>query len=187
MIDRQVLAVLRRIESHKPYLRGTLATLGFDQKGIAYDRKERQHGQSKFSLRDLFGLALDGILSQSTVPLRLATYTGLFVSLLTLFAVIGYSVGRFVLRRDWPAGFATTTILGLLSLSLNALFLGIIGEYTGRIYHQARRGPLTIVEKRIDRAPGRRPPFGVGSVFLADADDGETSGGEAVGARSDQV
>ena len=177
LIDAQVLAVLRRIESDKPYLRGTLATLGFNQKGIAYDREERHHGQSKFSLRDLFALALDGILSQSTVPLRLATYTGLFVSLLTLLAIVGYAVGRFALRRDWPAGCATTTILGLLSLSLNALFLGVIGEYTGRIYRQTRRGPLTIVEKRIDRAPGRRPPPNVGSVFLDNAEDGPASTG----------
>lgn len=153
LVDRRVIDVLRRIEDQKPYLRGTLAALGFDQKGVVYDRTGRQRGESKFSLRDLFGLALDGILSHSIVPLRAATYTGLVISVLTLIALVGYGVGRVFLGKEWPAGFATTRILILLSLSLNALFLGIIGEYVGRIYQQVHRRPLTIVEHRIDRAP----------------------------------
>jgi polyisoprenyl-phosphate glycosyltransferase len=155
LVDRRVIEVLRRIDDHKPYLRGTLATLGFAQKGIVYDRAGRARGESKFKLRDLFGLALDGILSHSTVPLRAATYIGLLVSVVTCVAIVGYTVGRLVVGKDWPAGFATTTILILLSLSLNALFLGVIGEYVGRIYHQVRRRPLTIIEERIDRAPPR--------------------------------
>lgn len=164
LVDRRVIDVLRRIEDQKPYLRGTLATLGFDQKGVVYDRAGRQRGESKFSLRDLFGLALDGILSHSTVPLRAATYTGLAVSALTLLALIGYGVGRLFLGKEWPAGFATTTILILLSLSLNALFLGVIGEYLGRIYQQVRRRPLTIIEHRLDRAPSPSPSRSRGEV-----------------------
>ena len=176
LVDRRVIDVLRRIEDHKPYLRGTLATLGFDQKGIAYDRAGRQHGESKFSLRDLFGRALDGILSHSTVPLRMATYTGLVISAVTFLAIAGYAVGRLLVGRDWPAGFATTTILILLSLSLNALFLGVIGEYVGRIYQQIRRRPLTIIEKRIDRAPTRpEGPRGPTSPVFADVEDSEAA------------
>jgi dolichol-phosphate mannosyltransferase len=153
LVDRRVIDVLRQIDDYKPYLRGTLATLGFTQKGIVYDRAGRTHGASKFKLRDLFALALDGILSHSTVPLRAATYIGLVVSVITFLAIVGYAVGRLLVGKDWPAGFATTTILILLSLSLNALFLGVIGEYVGRIYQQVRRRPLTIIEERIDRAP----------------------------------
>ena len=160
LVDRRVIEVLRRIEDHKPYLRGTLATLGFDQKGIAYDRDSRQRGESKFKLRDLFGLALDGILSHSTVPLRMATYTGLVVSLVTFLALLGYVIGRLVVGVEWPAGFATTTILILLSVSLNALFLGIIGEYVGRIYQQLGRRPLTIIETRIDASEPRASASG---------------------------
>ncbi|AKT37132.1 glycosyltransferase family 2 protein [Chondromyces crocatus] len=155
LVDRKVIGVLRRISDDKPYLRGTLATLGFQQKGIPYDRAGRVRGESKFSLRDLFGLALDGILAHSTVPLRVATYTGLAVSVITLLGVIGYIVGRILFGANWPIGFATTTVLILLSLSLNALFLGIIGEYVGRIYQQVRRRPLTIIDQSIERSdPG---------------------------------
>lgn len=150
LVDRKVLDALLQIEDQQPYLRGTLATLGFSQKGIEYDRAGRAHGHSKFRLRDLVALALDGILAHSTVPLRLATYTGLCVSVLTFLGIILYFVGRVLYGRDWPAGFATTTVLILLGISLNALFLGVIGEYVGRIYQQVKRRPMTIIERRID-------------------------------------
>lgn len=157
LVDRQVLDVLCQIDDQKPYLRGTLATLGFAQKGVPYDRAARTRGESKFKMRDLFALAFDGILSHSTVPLRMATYAGLFISVLTFCAIIFYTVGKLVFHQEWPAGFATTTLLLLLSLSLNALFLGVIGEYVGRIYQQVRKRPLTIIEHTIDRAAPRGP------------------------------
>jgi dolichol-phosphate mannosyltransferase len=158
LVDRQLLDELGKYDDEKPYLRGSLATMGFDQKQIPYDRAARTIGKSKFSMRDLFGLALDGILSHSTVPLRLATYTGLIISVVTFIMLLGYLVSSFLFGKDWPAGFATLVLLILLSLSLNALFLGVIGEYVGRIYHQVRRRPLTIIEQAIDRAPPEGAP-----------------------------
>lgn len=155
LVDRRVLDVLARIHDESPYLRGTLAGVGFPQKGIPYDRAARAIGASKFSLGDLFKLAFDGILAQSTVPLRLATYTGLIVALLTFLGVVAFVVGRFFFGQEWPAGFALTTVLILLSLSVNALFLGIVGEYVGRIYRQVRQRPLTIIEQRIDHDDAR--------------------------------
>jgi dolichol-phosphate mannosyltransferase len=155
LVDREVIDILARIQDQKPYLRGTLATLGFKQKGIEYARSGRVHGVSKFPLRALVALALDGILAHSTVPLRMATYTGLFVSVLMLLAVLGYVVARVFFGQTWPPGFATTTTLIMASISLNALFLGIIGEYVARIYLQVRQRPITIIETTIDRAPLR--------------------------------
>jgi dolichol-phosphate mannosyltransferase len=152
LVDRVVLDVLRRSHDHRPYLRGTLAVMGFTQVGVPYDREARQIGRSKFRLRDLVALALDGILSHSTVPLRMATYTGLFVSVVTFTGLIVYGAGRFVFGKSWPPGFATTTILILLSLGLNSLFLGVIGEYLGRIYHQVRKLPLAIIEEQVDES-----------------------------------
>jgi polyisoprenyl-phosphate glycosyltransferase len=150
LVDRTVLEELRKTDDYQPYLRGTIAALGFEQVGIPYDRASRERGESKFSLTELCGLALDGILNHSIVPLRIATYLGLTISVLTLLGTIGYVIGRVVLGRDWPPGFATLIIAVLGSLSLNALFLGIIGEYLGRIYRQVKRRPLTIVEREID-------------------------------------
>lgn len=150
LVDRRVLDELRNLDDSQPYLRGTVASLGFSQAGVPYDRAERARGESKFSFGELVGLALDGILNHSVVPLRIATYLGLAVSALTLIAIIGYAAGRLFFGADWPPGFATIIILILGSLSLNALFLGVIGEYLGRIYKQVKRRPLTIVEREID-------------------------------------
>jgi dolichol-phosphate mannosyltransferase len=150
LIDRCVLDELQKYEDNQPYLRGTIAALGFDQIGIPYDRAERQRGDSKFSFGELIGLALDGILNHSVVPLRIATYLGLIISLLTFLGIIGYGVGRIFLGKSWPPGFATIIVLILGSLSLNALFLGIIGEYLGRIYRQVKRRPLTIIERELN-------------------------------------
>ncbi len=150
LLDRCVLEELRKFEDYQPYLRGTIATLGFNQIGIPYKRQERVRGKSKFSFRELMGLALDGILNHSTVPLRIAAYLGLAVSLFTLLGTVGYVVGRLLFGKEWPPGFATLVILILGSLSLNALFLGIIGEYLGRIYQQVKKRPLTIIERQIN-------------------------------------
>lgn len=162
LVDRRVIEELRRIEDSQPYLRGTLATLGFNQLGVPYDRQERKRGRSKFSIRDLTGLAIDGILNHSVIPLRIATYIGLSVSVVTFLALVGYLAGRLLFGQHWPAGFATMAILILLSLSLNAIFFGVIGEYLGRMYQQLKRRPLTIVEREID--PARSSKDGIRTV-----------------------
>lgn len=149
LVDRRVLDELQRIEDSQPYLRGTIAALGFNQLGVPYERQERRHGESKFSFGELVALALDGILNHSVVPLRIATYLGLTISVATLLAILVYLVGRIFFGQNWPPGFASTVILILGSLSLNALFLGIIGEYLGRIYRQVKKRPLTIVERKL--------------------------------------
>lgn len=146
LVDKKIVDVLRQMDDAQPYLRGTIAAVGFRQHGIPYDRRERERGTSNFRFKDLLSLALDGILNHSIVPLRLASFFGVFVSMLTLFSIIGYSVGKIFFGFSWPAGFTTLAILSLFGISLNALFLGIIGEYLGRIYQQVKKKPLTIVE-----------------------------------------
>jgi dolichol-phosphate mannosyltransferase len=158
LVDRCVLHELKSVNDDQPYLRGTIATLGFNQIGIPYDREERRRGQSKFTLRQLFGLALDGILNHSIVPLRIATYLGLLVALCTFGALAFYVIGGLFFARTWPPGFATITVLILASLSLNALFLGVIGEYLGRMYRQMKKGSLTIIQEEIDPAGEQRLP-----------------------------
>ncbi len=146
LVGRRVLDELKRLNDSHPYLRGYIATLGFEQRGIAYDRRARTRGKSKFSLAALVRLAVDGILSHSIVPLRMATFGGLAVSAITLLACCAYLFSKLVMGADWPAGFATTTVLILASTSMNAIFLGIIGEYLGRIYQQLKRPHEAIVE-----------------------------------------
>lgn len=150
LISRRVIDILRRLDDAQPYLRGTIASLGFRQVGVEYKRSARQRGESKFPLSKLISLAIDGILNHSTVPLRISTYFGLAISILTLVGLAGYLAAKLIFGSRWPAGFATLAALILISISVNAMLLGIIGEYLGRMYRQLKKRPLTILEEVID-------------------------------------
>lgn len=149
LVDRKVVNELAKSEDVTPYLRGAIAAMGFNQTGIPYHRETRAAGKSKFTGRELVGLAIDGILNHSVFPLRVATYTGLLVSVISLILIGVYIAGKIIYYQEWTAGFTTIVILILLSLGLNALFLGVIGEYLGRIYKQVKRPPVTIIEREI--------------------------------------
>lgn len=155
LISRRVIDELRRIGEPRPYLRGTIATLGFEQTGVPYDRLARAVGQSKFSFYDNIKLALDGIINQSVVPLRMATYVGLIISAITVVASVGYILAYFTVGFRAPAGFTTTTVLILASLGINAMLLGIIGEYLGRMYLQMKNKSLSIIERELHREQDR--------------------------------
>jgi polyisoprenyl-phosphate glycosyltransferase len=149
LISRRVINELGRIGDPNPYLRGTIATLGFQQTGIDYARRARTVGTSKFSFYDNIKLALDGVVNQSVVPLRMATYIGLAISALTVLASLGYLIAYFTVGFRAPAGFTTITVLILASLGINAMLLGIIGEYLGRMYLQMKNRSLSIVEREL--------------------------------------
>ena len=153
LISRRVIDILAAYRDENPYLRGTIATLGFEQVGVEYVRRARERGESKFPFSKLLSLALDGILNHSTVPLRFATYFGLFASLSTLLLMVGYGIARLAFGSNWPAGFTTLAALVLMSISINAMLLGIIGEYVGRMYRQVRERPVSIIEAVIDAPP----------------------------------
>lgn len=155
LVDARILAELRRIEDTSPYLRGLISAMGFSQVGLPYDRVARIAGRSKFPFSKMLGLALDGLLNHSLLPLRVASVTGLVVGMGTFLLTLGYLVGRVIFGQDWPAGFATTTMLLLLGITLNAIFLGIIGEYLGRIFRQVKGRPTPIVEAEIGQAEPR--------------------------------
>src|SRR5262245_51233281 len=152
LVDRCILDLLHVYHDENPYLRGYIASLGYRQIGVSYDRRRREHGESGFRFSSLVNLALDGIVSHSIVPLRLASFVGMFLSLLAGLAIVVYFVDWLLSGGSWPAGFATIAVLILVSLALNAIFLGIIGEYLARIYRQVKPQPLTIVERFVDRA-----------------------------------
>lgn len=150
LVDRKVVEALREIDDAQPYLRGTIAAMGFRQQGIPYNRNERKRGSSNFRLRDMVKLAFDGILNHSITPLRLASFFGLCVSVATGILALVYLTGKTFFNLSWPRGFTTLTILILLGISINSLFLGIIGEYLGRIYQQLKKKPV-IIEAAIDK------------------------------------
>lgn len=150
LVDRTILDQLRVIADPDPYVRGLISELAANQTAVEFARNVRQHGESKFPLRQLVRLALVGLYAHSTAPLKLATYAGLAITLLTAVLSGGYILAWLVSPDAWPAGFATTTVLILFGISLNALFLGIIGEYVARIYHHVRVRPSVVVESTLN-------------------------------------
>jgi glycosyltransferase involved in cell wall biosynthesis len=156
LVDRRILDELRQIDDTSPYLRGLISAMGFSQVGFEYDRKTRIAGESKFPFRAMLALAVDGILNHSLAPLRLASLASLVVGTITLLLLMGYLVGKLLFGQDWPAGFATTTMLLLLSITLNAVFLGIVGEYVGRIFLQAKHRPKPIIETTLNGGDAKR-------------------------------
>jgi dolichol-phosphate mannosyltransferase len=153
LVDRTILEQLRRIDDAAPYTRGLTSLLAANQVGVPYDRAVRKQGVSKFPLVKLIALAVEGFVAHSRVPLRIASATGILVAVATGLASFFYLAGRLLFGTSWPEGFATTTILILLGISLNGIFLGIIGEYIGRIYEQIRIRPTTVIERYINMPP----------------------------------
>lgn len=151
LIDRRILDELKKVRDQQPYLRGMIAAMGFRQIGIPYDRSDRVAGRSKFRLGALVALGLDGILHHSVVPLRLATIFGVVMSGVAAFGALYYLIAHFF-RTDWPVGLASSSIIALFSVGMNALLLGIIGEYVGRIYKNVKAMPFVIIESCIDHA-----------------------------------
>jgi dolichol-phosphate mannosyltransferase len=156
LVDRRILDELRGIEDASPYVRGLISAMGFSQVGFEYDRAARVAGGSKFPFRAMLGLAVDGVLNHSLVPLRLASLLSFLLGSVTFLFIFVYLIGRLAFGQDWPAGFATTTILLLASITLNAMFMGIVGEYVGRLFMQAKNRPRPIVERELN-PPGARP------------------------------
>ena len=151
LIDRKIMDALEHFHDAQPYLRGAIAQMGFKQIGIEYERHRRLRGRSNFSIFSLTSLALDGILNHSIMPLRIASIIGITVFPLSICVFLGYFIAKIVSSGTFPDGFATIVLMLIVSIGLNALLLGIIGEYMGRIYKQVKNKPLTIIEKKCDK------------------------------------
>lgn len=158
LIDRSIMDQLSVINDARPYTRGLVSSLAAKQTGIEYDRRARQFDESKFPLRRLTGFAADGIVSHSLAPLRLASFCGVVIFIASILVAMYYILAFFIAGQAWPAGFATLVILLLMSVGLNAIFVGIVGEYVGRIYDQVRTRPLTIIEHTINMEKETQSP-----------------------------
>jgi dolichol-phosphate mannosyltransferase len=150
LIDRRILNLLKKVTDHNLYLRGIIFSFGFKRKGIHYARDERKEGESKFRAGKMITLALDGIISQSILPLRLASFFGVLVSCLTFIICLTYILVKLYTNVYMPAGFTTIIVAILFSTGMNAIFLGIMGEYMARIYTQQKNNQFIIIEESIE-------------------------------------
>lgn len=159
LLDRRVVAALRRMPEQSRFLRGMRSFVGFRQTALGYDRPDRAGGRPKFTLRKLLGLAVDGLVSFGGGPLRLVTAMGLVTTACSLGLVVWVladALGRQTAPRGWASTIAVVLFMGAVQL----LSLGIIGEYIRLIFVEAKRRPTYVVAEHRPAAGrgGSRPP-----------------------------
>lgn len=149
VMKKQVVENMLKLQEKNPFLRGIRAWVGFKQIGVEYERAARFDGQSGYTFKKLMKIAMDGIFSFSSVPIRTITMLGL---LGLLFAVIysGLVIYEYFVSGIDVKGFATLSIIILFFSSLILVCLGIIGEYIVRIYDEVRDRPFTVIEKTVN-------------------------------------
>ena len=154
LMDRKVVLAFRRYPEHARFIRGMVGAMGFRQTTLNFVAPKRFAGVSKFSLRKMARFALDGILAYSTVPLRMAFYAGIFCGFLSMVLLLHVLLAK--LEGDAVAGWATIAVCTLFFGGIQLVFLGIIGEYIGRIFEEVKGRPLYLIAKEKDAAATER-------------------------------
>ncbi len=148
LLDQQVVSVLRLLPERSRFMKGLFAWVGFSTTSVYYDRPQRAIGKTKQNIFALVSLAKDGLFAFSTLPLRITTYLGVIISL------VSFSYAFWLIYRTYFFGVITPGYASLMAAILcmggiQLISLGIIGEYLGRIYKETKQRPLFIIEEII--------------------------------------
>lgn len=149
--DRRVNQYLINLPEHSKFLRGLVAWGGFKEKYIEINRQERYRGNTHYTLTKMLSFALDGIISFSTKPLRVATYVGFFTSLIGVFGIIYALLQRFFLPHEyWVTGWTALFVAVLFLGGTQLITIGIIGEYIAKIYREAQNRPQYLLKEKVN-------------------------------------
>ena len=148
LIDRKVVGVINKMPERARFLRGMVSWAGFRQTSVTYDRAPRLAGDSKYPLKKMIHFAMDGIISFSLVPLKLAIWTGFLAIWIAVAGIIVAIIDR-LLDKHLTRGWASLFVAVLFMAGVQLVSLGIIGEYLGRIYTEVKRRPLYVVQERL--------------------------------------
>ncbi len=155
LLDRSVVEVIRRMPERNRFMKGLFAWGGFRQAAVEYDRVPRTVGETKFRYWKLWTLALDGITSASTMPLRIWSYIGVVIAFFAMIYAAFMIVRTTLFGIDVP-GYPSLMVAILFFGGLQLISLGVLGEYVGRILVEAKQRPIYVVRRRIgfEGAPG---------------------------------
>ena len=148
LLSKRVVEEIRRAPEQHRYLRGLRTWVGFRQIGLEVERQERAAGVAKYNPWRLLKLALDGIFAFSTVPLRAATLLG-FLTILVAGAYAAYALFAKLFLDESPTGFTALITAIVFLAGVQLVFLGVVGEYVGRIYEEVKRRPHYVVGELI--------------------------------------
>jgi glycosyltransferase involved in cell wall biosynthesis len=148
LLDRSVVEVIRRMPERNRFMKGLFAWGGFRQAAVEYDRVPRAVGSSKFRYWKLWTLALDGITSASTMPLRIWSYIGVVIAFFALIYAILVVVRTTLFGIDVP-GYPSLIVAVLFFGGLQLISLGVLGEYVGRILVETKQRPIYVVRQKL--------------------------------------
>ena len=148
LLDRKCIDALRQVREQERYTKGLFVWIGYRKIEVTYEQAERAVGKSSFSFLRLLNLAIDGITSFSTAPLRISTVIGLIVSLSALAYMLYVFVKTLVMGGDPVQGFPTLIIVMLFLGGVQLLSLGIIGEYLARIFNETKNRPVYLIREK---------------------------------------
>jgi glycosyltransferase involved in cell wall biosynthesis len=151
LMSRRVVDALRQMREQHRFMKGLFAWVGFPSLAVPYDRAARHAGTTKWGYWKLWNLALEGITSFTVMPLKVATYLGLFVAL-TSVAYAGVIVVKTLFLGNPVAGYPSLLTIVLFLGGVQLMTLGVIGEYLGRIFNETKQRPLYFVERHVPSA-----------------------------------
>lgn len=148
MMKRPMVDAIISMSEYHRFSKGIFAWVGFNTKYLEYENVERVAGETKWSFWKLFKYAIDGIVGFTTLPLRLATFTGIAVSMFGFLYML-YIVVKALIFGDPVAGFPSLIVIITLLGGIQLLFLGIIGEYLAKTYMETKKRPIYIIKERL--------------------------------------
>ena len=146
LLDRKCIEALRQLRETTRYTKGMYCWIGFKKKEILFEQGDRQEGVSSFNFYTLLKLAIEGVTSYTTLPLRISTLLGILCSFFAFVYMI-YILTNTIIYGDPVAGYPTLMVVILFLGGAQLLSLGIIGEYLGRIFHESKHRPVYLVSE----------------------------------------
>lgn len=150
LYDKKIITILRNIPDPYPFFRGIIAEIGFKVEMITYTQPRRERGITKNNLYTLYDMGILGIISNSKVPLRIATFFGFILSFVSFLAGIIFFIGKILFWNTFQAGIAPLLIGNFFLFGVMLFFIGILGEYVGAIYTQVLARPRVYEMERIN-------------------------------------
>lgn len=148
LLDRKCVNALKQLREHERYTKGLFVWIGYKKTEVTYEQQERAQGSSSFGFLRLLTLAVDGITSFTTAPLRISTVIGLIVSVAAFVYMCYVLIKTLILGGDPVQGFPTLIIVMLFLGGIQLLSLGIIGEYLARIFNETKNRPVYLIREK---------------------------------------
>ena len=156
LISRRVCDLIVSMPERQRYIRGMVSWVGFRQEPVLYDRDKRAAGETKYPLRKLIALAINGVISSSVKPLAFAAILGMIAMILGTL-LTGYALVSWIANGNTPQGWTSLMVVVVFMGGTQLLMIGIIGEYVGRLFEQSRGRPAFMIDRIMRQAPPDGP------------------------------